>query len=91
MSARIHTRGCASAKASMVSIRKRTERGSRKERYILGRTGGLRRAKEEGRGDGIEDNSAHASKRADELLWRVKRERGGVEGEGELNWIGRSN
>ena len=42
MSARIHTRGCASAVASVVSRRKRTERGSRKERYILGRTGGLR-------------------------------------------------
>jgi hypothetical protein len=40
------------------------------------------------RGDGIEDNSAHASKRSDELLWRVKRERGEVQGAGELNWMG---
>jgi hypothetical protein len=56
MSARIHTKGCASAMASVVSRRKRTERGSRKERYILGRTGGLRRAGRKGeRGDGIED------------------------------------
>jgi hypothetical protein len=54
ISARIHTRERAIASVR-VNIRRWTERGSRKERYIRGRTG-LGRVGKEGRGDGVEED-----------------------------------